>query len=248
MRIHVRSMTLVALTMYAVVCSACTGKAVAQEHSITVVGNATVHVVPDQARLSFSVVSHGNTLKEAKQLHDSAVQKAQEIFGRHAVEAKDITLENLTIAPRYSYRSDTPQFLYYEIMQNISVVISKLEQYELFLTDLINSGIDRINDVRFSARDFEKYKDEARRDAVKAAKEKAKLLCEAAADEMHKPVLGKILRITELSSFSDSERYNAMQQNRIAYMKADGGGSDEQETLIGKIRFSAQVEMVFELK
>lgn len=230
--------------------TSCTGKNTAQEHCISVVGKATVYVSPDQATISFSVVSQANDLSAAKQRHDTAMQKTNTLFSQYGIEQKDVTAENLTIHPRYSYNSDMPKFLYYEITQNISAVITNLDNYEPFLTDLVNSGIDRINDVRFSAKDIKKYKDEARRNAVKAAEEKAQLLCEAASSGNYKPSLGKIIRMSEILSYSDwnGNGYNAMAQNRVAYAKTAADVSASGGAPIGKISFDAQIEMVFELR
>ena len=230
--------------------TSCTGKNTAQEHCISVVGKATVYVSPDQATISFSVVSQANDLSAAKQRHDTAIQKTNTLFSQYGIEQKDVTAENLTIHPRYSYNSDMPKFLDYEITQNISVSITNLDNYEPFLTDLVNSGIDRINDVRFSAKDVKKYKDEARRNAVKAAEEKAQLLCEAASSGNYKPSLGKIIRMSEILSYSDwnGNGYNAMAQNRVAYAKTAADVSASGGTPIGKILFDAQIEMVFELR
>mgnify|MGYP000934126003 FL=1 len=230
--------------------TSCTGKNTAQEHCISVVGKATVYVSPDQATISFSVVSQANDLSAAKQRHDTAMQKTNTLFSQYGIEQKDVTAENLTIHPRYSYNSDTPKFLYYEITQNISVSITNLDNYEPFLTDLVNSGIDRINDVRFSAKDIKKYKDEARRNAVKAAEEKAQLLCEAASSGNYKPSLGKIIRMSEILSYSDwnGNGYNAIAQNRVAYAKTAADVSASGGAPIGKISFDAQIEMVFELR
>lgn len=230
--------------------TSCTGKNTAQEHCISVVGKATVYVSPDQATISFSVVSQANDLSAAKQRHDTAMQKTNTLFSQYGIEQKDVTAENLTIHPRYSYNSDMPKFLYYEITQNISAVITNLDNYEPFLTDLVNSGIDRINDVRFSAKDIKKYKDEARRNAVKAAEEKAQLLCEAASSGNYKPSLGKIIRISEAPSYSDwnGNGYNAIAQNRVAYAKTAADVSASGGAPIGKISFDAQIEMVFELR
>ena len=230
--------------------TSCTGKNTAQEHCISVVGKATVYVSPDQATISFSVVSQANDLSAAKQRHDTAMQKTNTLFSQYGIEQKDVTAENLTIHPRYSYNSDMPKFLYYEITQNISAVITNLDNYEPFLTDLVNNGIDRINDVRFSTKDVKKYKDEARRNAVKAAEEKAQLLCEAASSGNHKPSLGKIIRISEAPSYSDwnGKGYNIAVQNRVAYAQTAGGTSESGGTPIGKILFDAQIEMIFELK
>lgn len=230
--------------------TSCTGKNTAQEHCISVVGKATVYVSPDQATISFSVVSQANDLSAAKQRHDTAMQKTNTLFSQYGIEQKDVTVENLTIHPRYSYNSDMPKFLYYEITQNISAVITNLDNYEPFLTDLVNNGIDRINDVRFSTKDVKKYKDEARRNAVKAAEEKAQLLCEAASSGNHKPSLGKIIRISEAPSYSDwnGKGYNIAVQNRVAYAQTAGGTSESGGAPIGKILFDAQIEMVFELR
>ena len=228
--------------------TACAGRNTVQEHCITVVGKATVYVSPDQATVAFSVVSQANDLTTAKQRHDTAMQKTTTLFSRYNIEQNDVTAENLTIHPRYSYNSDMPKFLYYEITQNISVSITNLDNYEPFLTDLVNNGIDRINDVRFSAQDVRKYKDEARRNAVKAAEEKAQLLCDAAASGSNKPQLGKIIRISEVASYSDWNGYNTMTQNRVAYAKAAADTSEVGGAPIGKILFEAQIEMVFELQ
>ena len=95
-----------------------------------------------------------------------------------------------------------------------------------------------------------KYKDEARRNAVKAAEEKAQLLCEAASSGNHKPSLGKIIRISEAPFYSDwnGKGYNIAVQNRVAYAQTAGGTSESGGAPIGKILFDAQIEMVFELR
>ena len=248
---HIRSIILSLITVCTVLLSAaCTEKNTAQEHCISVVGKATVYVSPDEAMISFSVVSQANDLTAAKQYHDTAMQKTNTLFNQYGIEQKDVTAENLTIHPQYSYNADTPKFLYYEITQNISAVITNLDNYEPFLTDLVNNGIDRINDVRFSTKDVKKYKDEARRNAVKAAEEKAQLLCEAASSGNHKPSLGKIIRISEAPSYSDwnGKGYNIAVQNRVAYAQTAGDTSELGGTPIGKILFDAQIEMVFELR
>lgn len=248
---YIRSIILSLITVCTVLLStACTEKNVAQEHCIGVVGKATVYVSPDQAMISFSIVSQANDLTAAKQRHDTAMQKTNTLFNQYGIEQKDVTAENLTIHPQYSYNADTPKFLYYEITQNISAVITNLDNYEPFLTDLVNNGIDRINDVRFSTKDVKKYKDEARRNAVKAAEEKAQLLCEAASSGNHKPSLGKIIRISEAPSYSDwnGKGYNIAVQNRVAYAQTAGGTSESGGAPIGKILFDAQIEMVFELR
>ena len=73
-------------------------------------------------------------------------------------------------------------------------------------------------------------------------------MCDAAASGSNKPQLGKIIRISEVASYSDWNVYNTMTQNRVAYAKAAADTSEAGGAPIGKILFEAQIEMVFELQ
>lgn len=215
------------------------------ERTITVIGTSTVYAAPDTALISFAAISRDKNLSEAKQKNDSVIQKVNGIFTKYKVEQKDITIGRLNIDSRYSYRNDTPEFLHYEVNQMISVSLNDLERYERFLTELLDAGIDRIYGVEFSVEDINRYKNDARIAAVKAAEEKAALVCFAADNGGQKLAPGKILRINEIPQQYSGMGYGANYIGLEKNAAADAGGS---LTPIGQIQITAQLEIVFTLK
>lgn len=220
----------------------------AADHTITVSGTSSVYATPDKASISFSVVSQDKNLSTAKQKNDVVLKKVTEVFEKYKIAQKNISIGRLNMYPRNTYRNDRPEFLYYEINQDISVTIDKLDTYEAFLTQLLDAGIDRINNVEFSVQDINKLKNDARTAAVKAAEEKAALLCAAAENGGKKLSVGKIIRINEIPQ-GDSSYPAFLQQNKTMYYAREaadtaGGGI----TAIGQIKVDAQVELMFQLK
>ena len=216
------------------------------ERMLTVIGTSTVYAAPDKVSISFAAISRDKNLSEAKQKNDSAIKKVNQIFTKYKIEQKNITIGRLNIDSHYSYRNEPPEFMYYEIHQRISVSLENVENYESFLTDLLNAGIDRIYDVEFSVQDIKKYKNDARVAAVKAAEEKAALLCVAADNGGKKLAPGTIIRITEIPQQNFGIGYAANQSMSLeknAVSDVAGG-----ITPIGQIQITAQVEIVFALE
>lgn len=216
------------------------------ERTVTVIGTSTVYTAPDTVSISFAAISRDTNLSEAKQKNDSAIQKINGIFAKYKIEQKHITIGRLNIEARYSYRNEPPEFLYYEINQSISVSLENLEDYEPFLTDLLNAGIDRIYDVEFSVKDIKKYKNDARIAAVKAAEEKAALLCSAADNGGKKLAPGKIIRINEIPQQHSGMGYGLTQNTALEKNTVADAGTGV--TPIGQIQITAQLEIVFTLK
>lgn len=224
----------------------CTGDAHAR--LITVMGVSTVYVTPDRVTVSFAAVSKDTVISTAKSKNDALMKAVNLLFDKYGIEQKDITAGNLRIEPLYSYRQNSPEFLHYKVTQHVSVSINDLKNYEPFLTELLNSGIDKIDGVRFSVSQMKKYRDEARAGAVRAAEEKAAFLCAAAENGGKKLSAGKVVRITEIPS-GEQGMGGGLAQNKVAYLKtADGFASEGEAGSTGQIQIDAYIEMTFELR
>ncbi len=239
---------LIAVLVFISVCTvSCAVEGTQAERTVSVTGNSTVYAVPDQALISFSVNSKNKNLSAAKAKNDEIIKKVNEIFAKHNVEQKDITLERITIYPRYLYgRNDEATFSHYEAEQKISVMITDIDRYEVFLTDILNAGIYSINGISFSVKNIRKYKDEARTAAVKAAEEKAELLCAAASKNGNSVKLGTVISISEIprNSYGGS---GLSSQNSIllAFAEKEDSGAIPP---IGQVQLTAEVEMVFKIE
>ncbi|UTC65544.1 SIMPL domain-containing protein [Treponema sp. OMZ 788] len=216
---------------------------------ISVTGRSAILRSPDQVSISFSVFSKDKDLSEAKNKNDDSILKLKELFEKYKIEQKNISIERVNINPRYRYRDNGYQdFDGYEVVQNIAVLLTRIEDYEVFLTDLLNTGVDRIYNVGFSVADMKKLMDEARTEAVKAAEEKALLLCKAAPNGGKPLSLGKIISISEnpsgMSPRGYTGAYIANKLKEAAYDEAAGGNFSP----MGQIEVSAEISIVFELE
>lgn len=237
--------TAVCCAVFVLLCSCKTEK---PAPLITVTGVSTVYIIPDQVTVSFAAVSKDAVISTAKSKNDALMKNVTRLFGTYGIEQKDITAGNLRIEPQYSYRYNSPEFLHYEVTRRYSISINDLKNYEPFLTELLNSGIDKIDGVRFSVSNIQKYRNEARAGAVRAAEEKAALLCDAAENGGKKLSVGKVVRISELFG-GDQERGLGLAQNKVAYLEAASGfasAGDAGNT--GRIRIDSYIEMTFELR
>ena len=87
--------------------------------------------------------------------------------------------------------------------------------------------------------------DEARVEAVKAAEEKALLLCKAATNSGKPLSLGKIISISEKpTAMYNYDNYVAQNMKQAAYDEAAGGNFSP----MGQIEVSAEISVVFELE
>lgn len=211
--------------------------------TVTVLGTSTVYVKPDTVSISFALISEDKDLQVAKQKNDSSAKGINGVFEKYKVPEKNIRVGQLRILPRYSYRNNGQQdLLGYEVNQDFSVNFDELDRYEAFVADLLANGIERIYSTNFSVKEVRKFRDEARTEAVKAAQEKAALLCSAASAGKNLKV-GKVLRISEFPQSDYSYRPMAQNSSLMKEESYDAGSSQ-----VGQIQLDAQVEIVFEIE
>ncbi len=217
------------------------------ERTVTVRGSATVYAAPDTVGISFSLSSKDKNIAEAKKKNEEAVRQMTDIFAAHQIEQRQINIKRISIEPRYSYKYDNErEFQHYEIRQDISVELTSLDRYEPFLTALLSAGVDTISDITFSSKDMRKLSDEARQKAVKAAEEKAQILCAAAGNRGKKLSPGRVVSLTEIPDGLAPYNLRAKAlQNAVAY--AESAADSSAFSPSGQIQVGAQVEMVFAL-
>lgn len=206
--------------------------------NISVIGTSSVFVNPDTAFVSFSISTIDRQLENAKSQNDKIKKSVFEVFENYKISEKNISTNGLTVYPRYNYAQGYETFTGYEVNQNYTVRISELSSYESFITDLLNSGIKNIHNVNFTVENTRDFANTARSNALKAATEKAELLCATVSGKT--PKLGKIIRISEVDSSSNND-FRALNMKETS---SDVGGFEN----FGQIQVTAKLNVVFELK
>jgi uncharacterized protein YggE len=153
---------------------------------ITVTGTAEINVPPDQVTVRLAVESHDKDLAAAKANNDRSIQKLLALAAKEGVETKNIQTSAVNITPEYS-EDKTPKFLGYQVFQQVSITLTNLTKYEDLLTGAIQAGVNRVNGINFDVSDAPKYREQARLNAVKAAREKAKSIAAELGQTVGKP-------------------------------------------------------------
>jgi uncharacterized protein YggE len=101
------------------------------------------------------------------------------------VEEKDIQTTFLALRPQFDYRKGM-RISYFAAEQTMSVTVRDLSKLDALLESLIKAGGNRIDSIDYETSDLRKYRDQAREQAVKAAREKAQALAAALGQQIGK--------------------------------------------------------------
>jgi uncharacterized protein YggE len=119
----------------------------------------------------------------------------------------------------------------YSASRGFQITFVDLEKFETIYEGLLNKGVNNVGNLQFITTDLRKFKDEARMQATRAAKEKAKAMAEE---------LGA--RLDGVKSIDESQ----MLPNRASQNVFSEGG-DLEGISAGQIEISANVSVVFYL-
>ena len=215
-------------------------------NTIHVSGTATVKVRPDEIYVNCGVQTVDRNVEQAKARNDETIRRAIRFCTDHGVEAKNIQTDYVRLEPFHQH-PDPDSIQRYRATQTLLIVVKDVGKYDELLTGLLKSGINTINSVEFATSELRKYRDEARRLAVQAAKEKAAL---------YSKELG--VRLGAIKNFSEDwwqwypgdmgrANYSNMTQNMVQSNDAGGAGdSGEPSVSLGQILIRATVGLWYE--
>lgn len=209
---------------------------------ITVTGEAEIRVVPDEVVFDVTVQTLNRDLKLAKAQTDERLKKLVELTRRYNIAAEDIQTNYVSVEPRYRGNNETRQFLGYAVRKDLVFKLRDISKAESLLSDVMESGITRINDIDFRTSELRKHRDQARAQAVRAAREKAVALTAEVGQK-----IGKAYSIEEVAPVSSPYAQNAVSAN---YSGSSGGDAEVSAgTLaVGQITVNARVIVRFEIE
>ena len=208
---------------------------------ITVTGEAEVRVVPDEVVFDLTVQTMDKNLRQAKAQTDERLKRLVELTRRYEVAPKDVQTDYVRVEPRYRGNDETRLFVGYAVRKDLLFTLRDVSKAEALLSEVIESGITRVNGVSFRTSQLRKHRDEARVLAIRAAREKAVAL----AGELGQKV-GKAYSIEEEAPPSGRMMMQNVSSNAVGF--ADGDAAASSGTLaLGQINVNARVTVRFEL-
>jgi uncharacterized protein len=165
-----------------------------KENLFTVNGRGEVAAVPDTALINLGVNKTGATVESAQQEVNKIINQITDEIKRLGVPEKDIKTTNYNVTPNYDYRDGSQRANGYIVNANIEVRIKQIDRANNAIDAATRLGANQVGSIQFVLDDEEKKKleDQARKEAVKEAKEKAKSLSQAAGIR-----LGRVVDVQE---------------------------------------------------
>jgi uncharacterized protein len=172
-------------------------KSVAQAR-VVVIGEGSVTVAPDYARIRSGVSTNAKTVKEASDSNAKLMASVIATLADAGIAKKDIQTSEFSIAPVYVSPTPPggPKLSGYRVSNKVDVTIHEISQVGEILDRLVKAGATDAESIAFLISDREKALDQAREAAIANARHKADLYAHASGLN-----LGHVAWITEGSDF-----------------------------------------------
>ncbi len=215
----------------------------AMQRMVSVSGEGTVTVAPDQATARFGIVTEAEEAESARQQNAEAARQAMNAVRDLGVPERKIRLETLRLQPRYEYNDNgrRREQVGFEAVRQVVVELDSLDLLPTLIARVVQEGANQLNGVQYGLQDRDAVRDEALQEAVRNARAKAQLLTNALDVS-----LGRVMQISEQSFSFPQPR---MMMDAMAVRAESAQAAPEPEAYAaGEIEVSAAVQVVFALE
>ncbi|MEE2903228.1 MAG: SIMPL domain-containing protein [Myxococcota bacterium] len=222
------------------------------QRTVSVTGSAEVKVVPDTVIVSLTASNRGENLLKTQNENDAVVKQYLRFLRKQLkVKSQYVQTDHHRVSPEYYYCSgqqrnsadcDPLKVRFYTVTKSIQVRLVDPSKYETVIRKAFEMGVTRINGVQFVSTELRKHRDEARKLATIAAKDKAKAAADALGMKLLKPIS---INLTENRWGGSRSMTNNTVQNRVSLQSS---GADSDGLALGQISISAEVRVSFEME
>lgn len=205
---------------------------------VTVNGEHTIQVEPDEAEVNFMIVTEHKDLQEAKKTNDALVSKAISYLKKESIPANDIRTTRLNVNPYKEYIKDKDPVSMFRAQQSINVKITDLDKLTNLISGLVDLGVNNIQNVEFKSSKMAELQNEARAKAMQDAKEKATILAES---------VGQSIGTAYTIHDNTSSQIGSPRPVMMAY-KSAAADSMQEPIATGEIEVIARVSVSFLIK
>lgn len=211
-----------------------------QQNGIWVTGQGEVSVKPDIAVISLGIESEDNSVATARDRAAAAMNDVMDTLSTNGIAEKDIQTQYFNIQQVRTWDRETEKEIVtgYRVTNTVTVTIRDIENVGTIIDAVTDAGGDltRINGINFSIDNPEEYYEEARKEAMADAKNKAEQLTKLANVD-----LGDVTFISENSYYAPVTK-SAM---AIGYDEAAGYSTSISP---GELDISLSIQVAYAIK
>ncbi|MBT2231637.1 SIMPL domain-containing protein [Nonomuraea sp. NEAU-A123] len=197
-------------------------------------GAASVKAAPDLVRIRLVVERMKPSPKKAFEAGQANVASLRGVLRRHDIPDAAVSASRLRLTSEWDGYGKEREFLGYKCEASFTIESRNLDGLQQLLIEVVDAGVNRVDEVDFDVHAKGELRAQARRAAVQAARAKALLYAEAAGVG-----LGPVLHIQDVDPESvGNERYRG---------HGAGGATAEEDLAPGHVVVSAAVVLGFSL-
>jgi uncharacterized protein len=157
--------------------------------AISVTGEATVQVAPDQAQIDGGVANDAKTAREASDANNAAMGKVLLALKGAGIDEKDFQTSRLSLQPQYApNRSGPSPIVGYRAANRVTIRVRDVAKVAGTIDVLVGAGANDIGGINFMVSQASKLLDEAREQAISDARRKAQIYARAAGVTLGEPI------------------------------------------------------------
>lgn len=211
--------------------------------SVSVSGEASEHVTPDQAILTATIVNKDPVLGVAKGQNDLQLERVLKLLQQYKIPNNKIQPSGMYVAPEYTYnpKNGEQRLMGYTVSRTLSITMDDVASSENILSALIDAKVSQIGGVEFTLKDREAKTAGVRAKAFANARARAQALADAAGAK-----LGRAITI----STNGNTPYPPPPMPRMKMMAAAAAMEDTSvaPSLPGMVDITETVNVMFELE
>lgn len=219
----------------------------APPRTVTTTGESSVYVTPDEVIIDVGVETFNTSLDAAKQEIDERSKSLLAAIRDAGVETKHVQTDEMRVSIEYSGNHPKREVAGYIAHREYRVTLKEAKKTESLVDACLKHGANLLLGIDYRSTELRKHRDEARKMAVKAAKEKAELLAGELGEQVARP---RTITEGSFGYFGWAGRWsqgNSWAQNSVQVQ--NNGASVEGDTIpIGQIAITASVNITFDLK
>lgn len=157
--------------------------------AVSVTGEATISVAPDQAQIDGGVATEAKTAREASEANNAAMGKVLLALKGAGIEEKDFQTSRLSLQPQIApNRSGPAAIVGYRASNRVTIRLRDVAQLAGVIDTLVGAGANDIGGINFMVSQPSKLLDQAREQAISDARRKAEIYAKAAGVELGAPL------------------------------------------------------------
>lgn len=164
------------------------GCATANGRFIAVEGQACVQVVPDEAVLTLGIETLGQDLGKVRAENERRMLAMLEVADEHDVPREWVQTEKLRVEPIYRDPREPLSLQGYLTRRRVTIRLHDLTALEVLVAAMLESGATHVHDVFYGTEAVHAHREEARKLALQAAREKAVAMAQELDERVGRPL------------------------------------------------------------